>query len=382
VLSDPTFDAGVAPNVDTLYSVAWLDLDDEPFVLEAPDFGSRYYTFQLANGDGSCDLSVGSRTHGARLPPVFIAGPRHDGGAPDGMIDVRSTTRFFMIAGRILLRPAEPADLARVHELQRSISLRPLGKLRASDTSAPNGFRTESILDAPADADPELRFLHELGNVLRDWVVTERERPLVESFAAIGLTPERGFDPTAGAREAVVRGLGEGAALVEERSHNLGENANGWTTNYVGPRFGDDYLLRSAVAKDQIYVTVPEEALYPVAAFESDGARLTGEHAYTITFAPGELPPVDAFWSLTMYSRNPPLVANPIERYAIGDRTAGLSKDADGSLVVRIQHEQPCETAVNWLPAPAGPFHLMLRLYVPRPAALDGSWVPPPVERL
>jgi hypothetical protein len=159
---------------------------------------------------------------------------------------------------------------------------------------------------------------------------------------------------------------------------------NGWTINYDGPRFGDDYLLRSAVAKDQIYVTVPEEALYPVAKVDADGLPLSGEHAYRLTFAAGALPPVDAFWSTTMYSRDArPLVPNPIDRYAIGDRTAGLETEADGSLAIRIQHgEPPSGARANWLPAPRGPFHLIMRLYVPRASALDGTWVPPPVERV
>jgi hypothetical protein len=128
---------------------------------------------------------------------------------------------------------------------------------------------------------------------------------------------------------------------------------------------------------------VPEEALYPVAKSDAEGRPLTGSHAYRITFRPGELPPVDAFWSLTMYTTDDgPLVTNPIGRYAIGDRTPGLVTDRDGGLTIRVQHERPADAnGANWLPSPDGPFHLMLRLYVPRAAALDRSWLPPPVER-
>jgi len=385
-LSDPSFDAGVAPNVDTLYSVAWLDLADEPFVLETPDFGSRYYTFQLAHGDGSTELSLGRRTHGNKLPPVFLSLAHGGAATPAGMVGVASPTRYFMIAGRILVHPDDPRDLEAVHELQAGIRVRPRSTYRARDATLPNVGRRERLVERGAEAvDAELRFLHELGNVLQSDSVPAGERALAGSFGAIGLTPERGFEPASllpSAKAEVVRGLAHGAELVEHRSRNLGTNVNGWTTNYAGPRFGDDYLLRSAVAKDQIYVTVPEEALYPVAAVDADGARLDGTNAYRVTFPPGGLPPVDAFWSLTMYARNPPLVANPINRYALGDRTPGLVHGPDGSLAIQIQQTRPGASDVNWLPAPEGPFHLMLRLYVARREALAGSWAPPPVERV
>jgi hypothetical protein len=384
-LSDPSFDAGVAPNVDTLYSVCWLDLADEAFVLETPDFGSRYYTFQLAYGDGSTDLSVGARTHGGRLPPVFVAGPRGGVAPPQNMVAVSSPTRYFMVAGRILVRPDDPSDLEAVHELQDQIRVRPWTVYAAGDAARlPNAAPPQRLVEGASETvDPELRFLHQLGNVMEDSAPV-RERPLAESFDAIALTLERGFDPAALSAEAtaaVVRGLEHGADLVEQRSRNLGTNVNGWTINYAGPRFGDDYLLRSAVAKDQIYVTVPEEALYPTAAVDADGAPLHGGNGYRVNFLPGGLPPADAFWSLTMYARDPPLVANPIDRYAIGDRTPGLVIESDGSLTIQIQNAAPVRAGVNWLPAPTGAFRLMLRLYVPQAAARDGSWVPPPVER-
>jgi hypothetical protein len=182
----------------------------------------------------------------------------------------------------------------------------------------------------------------------------------------------------------VARALADGADLLERKSHDLGKNVNGWTINDRGPRFGDDHLLRAAVARDLPYVNVPEEALYPVAATDADGAPLSGDSAYRLAFAPRALPPVDAFWSLTMYTRDgPPLVPNPIARYAVGDRTPGLVTEPDGSLAIHMQHSRPApEAAVNWLPAPRGAFRLMLRLYIPRAEALDGSWVPPAVERV
>ena len=385
-LADATLKIGVAPNVDTLYSLAWLDLAREPFVLEAPDFGARYYTFQMGYGDSAADLSLGSRTHGGQLPSVFIAGPHHADPAPPGMLHVACPTRFLLVAGRILVRPDDPRDYAAVYALQSRIRLRPLGRYRAG-AEGPNPVPGQRPLDEGSDGiDPALAPLNQVGNVLRDWVVRPGERALIDSFGAIALTPAHGFRTdrlTQAARREIVRGLADGAAAVERKTLDLGRNVNGWTINYRGPRFGDDYLLRAAVAKDQIYVVVPEEAIYPVAKVDAAGQPLTGEHAYCIRFAPGGLPPVDAFWSLTLYARGGPLVANPIGRYAIGDRTAGLVIEADGAIVITIQATQPADVRrPNWLPAPKGPFHLMLRLYVPRAEVWEGAWAPPPVQRL
>jgi hypothetical protein len=384
-LSDPTL-PGIAPNVDTLYSLAWLDLGDESFVLTAPDFGSRYYTFQIGYDDTATEISLGARTHGGRLPPILLAGPSNGAAVPAGMLHVPSATRYAMIAGRILVQPGDPRDADEADDLQARIGLRTLSRY-LSGGGGPNPVPEQRPLDEGGDrVEAELAPLVHLGNILRDWVVRPDEQRLVHSFAAIGLEPEHGFQPetlSAAAKAEVVRGLADGADLVERKTHHLGTNVNGWTINYDGPRFGDDYLLRAAVAKDQIYVTVPEEALYPVAKVDTQGLPLSGEHAYRLTFAAGMLPPVDAFWSITMYRRHArPLVPNAIDRYAIGDRTSGLVTAADGSLAIRIQHRRPSDDSANWLPAPPGPFHLMLRLYIPRASALDGSWVPPPVERV
>ena len=233
--------------------------------------------------------------------------------------------------------------------------------------------------------DPALSFLEQLGNVLRDFDTTQpSEIELVRSLARIGLTPRGGFDPGALRAEATVelaRGLRDAAAIVRAKSLNLGVNVNGWTINYQGPRFGTDWLLRAGVVLDQRNVTVPEEALYPLGRVDNDGAALDGANAYRIHFAPGQLPPVGGFWSITIYDDAGRLVANPIDRYAIGDRTPGLMSNRDGSLDILIQDTQPASGPSNWLPAPAGRFYLMLRLYIPAPQILDGTWKPPAIGR-
>lgn len=380
--SDPSYRPGVGVSTDTLYSSAWLDLRDEPFVLEAPRVPERYYSFQAANADTSSEVAFGSRTHGEQLPPVFLHGPAYAGPVPDGMLPVRSTTRYLNLPGRVLVDPADPADVAEVHRIQDRIRLRPLSRFRAGQDGA-NPVPTQRRLEPPPSSTPELRFLHELGSVLKQEVVPAADMPLVATFAALGLSPANGFDETALSKSAIERaieGLAAGRALVEQKSHHLGTQVGGWTINYGGPRFGSDHLLRAAVALDQIYVTVPEEGLYPLGKTDSDGAPLDGRNDYRIVFPGQAPPPVNAFWSVTLYSEDGFLVPNPTGIYSVGDRSEA-PRDTEGNLTVRLGHVPPAGGDA-WLPAPAGRFYLMLRLFAPRAEALDGSWLPPAIERV
>lgn len=383
-LADPSRRTGVGPNNDTLYSTGWLDLAQEPYVLESPNFGRRYYTFQLAFADTAAEQSLGQRTHGAQLPPVFIYGPAYRGSVPTGMIGARGRTRYLLIAGRILVRGAE--DFGAVHALQDQIRLRTWSAYKAGATGPNPVPRQRLLVDRVRPAPKELAFFEMLGNVLRDWAVSKEDRALVASFAAIGLTPAHGFVPdrlSPEVRAALVQGLADGERIVLNKSKHLGTNVNGWTINYRGPRFGGDYLLRAGVAKDQIFVTIPEEAIYPIARVDADGQPLDCRNSYRIRMSKGALPPVGAFWSITLYDDQGFMVPNPINRYSVGDRTAGLVTKDDGSVEIRLQNSEPPAAAkTNWLPAPQAPFYLMMRLYIPGKAVLDRTWLPPRIENL
>ena len=383
-LSTPDTRLGVAPNNDTLYSLAWLDLCDEPFVLECPDFGDRYYTFQMGQADSSTEQSIGQRSHGRRLPPVFIHGPSYRGRVPDGMVNVGSNYRYLMIAGRILANGS--ADLPAVHALQDRVRLRTWTAYEAGSSEATPIRAQRPLLDATHAAGEGLEFLQMLGSVLCDWDTDKRDDAIVVSLEKIGLTRAHGFRPTdlgEARRSAIVKGLKDGEAAVRAKTYSLGRKVNGWSINYLGPRFGDDYLLRAAVAMDQIYIVVPEEAVYPSGRVDSTGAQLDGHNNYRVRFDKGNLPPVSAFWSITLYFAKGFMVPNSINRWAIGDRTPGLEYNSDGSLDILIQHDQPDgEHACNWLPAPEEPFMLLLRLYLPRDSVLRGEWLPPPIVRV
>jgi hypothetical protein len=333
--------------------------------------------FQFGEADSSTLQSYGQSSHGGRLPPIFIVGPDYRGPTPRGMLLVRSRQRYLMVAGRILTDG--PEDLPLVHRLQDRIQLRqrrgPSHLVEAPITAQ------RPLSDAPA-GDP-LRWLVNLGTVLQDWRPEPGEAALITSLKTIGLTQKSGFHDealSAADRDAIKRGVEDGLAAIAAKTRALSAVTNGWSISYAGSRFGGDYLLRAAVAMDQIYVLDKTEALYPVAHFDGIGQPLDGRASYTICFRKQELPPVHSFWSITMYYAKGFLVPNAIERYSIGDRTPGLSYGKDGSLRLLIENADPgAGRRSNWLPAPNEPFMLMMRLYRPKASATEARWHPPAI---
>ena len=378
-LADPDTRIGVAPNNDTLYALAFLDTDVGPFQLDTPDFGSRYYVFQFGEADSATRYAFGQSSHGAKLPPIFIVGPGYRGRTPPGAIVVRSQQRYLMVAGRVLIDG--PKDLPLVHALQDRIQLRQWlapGRLVEAPVTPQRPL-------ASAAATP-WKFLADLGVVLADWRAAPEDRALLASFRRIGLTAHDGFRVktlSPADRAAVERGIADGLEIIRAKTKALGAVANGWSTNFAGSRFGRDYLLRAAVAMDQIYVLDKREALYPVAHLDSAGQPLDGHADYVICFPKQELPPVDAFWSITLYYDKGFLVPNAIGRYSIGDRTSGITYERDGSLRLYVQNADPGPgKRNNWLPAPLEKFMLMMRLYRPTERAVAGRWHPPAVIRV
>lgn len=385
LLAGPDTRIGVGINNDTIYSLAWVDLKDGPLILTTPDFGDRYYTFSMNFADTSANLSLGRRTHGGQLPPVFIHGPNYRGQMPQGLLIVPSETRYLLIAGRVLVR--SPDEYPAVHALQDQIGL-----VRWEDWNA--GMRVAaSPPSAPLAAFPDpdapefLRFLIRLNSIVQDWSFQPKDKPVLDALAFLEMGPGTRFDPvrlSPEARRDIESGINEARNLVSARALQLGIQRNGWTINYSGPRFGNDYLLRAGVAKDQPNVAIPEEALYPLARVDASGKPLNGRYTYQVRFKPGLLPPVNAFWSITAYDDNGRMMANQANRYSVGDRTAGLCKDPDGGLTITISARPPkAGPSTNWLPVSRdAPFYLMLRLYQPREEILRQIWLPPAVNRI
>ncbi|MDE2410348.1 MAG: DUF1254 domain-containing protein [Sphingomonadales bacterium] len=382
-LSGPEMRVGVGPNNDTIYSLAWLDLRDGPMVVKTPDFGSRYYTFSINQADSSSRQSLGQRTHGGQLPPLFVHGPGWHGHVPSGMVDVPVSTRSVNIAGRILVRG--PEEYAAVHALQDAVTATRWRDWQQGRRDVLPEPGQALPLDEPDKPVPDgLRFLENLGQVIRDWDIRPEDREAVRAMARLGITPAGGFHAAAispALREKVRSGLEAGRLLVQARSLNLGVQYNGWTINYQGPRFGSDFLLRAGVAKDQIFVALPEEAVYPVGRVDAVGERLDGHRCYAIRFAPGSPPPARAFWSITAYDDHGFMIPNPGNRYSVGDRSALVRAD-DGSITVTLSVRPPRPGAkVNWLPVDDAPFYVMMRLYEPSPSFVTGRWLPPAIRR-
>jgi hypothetical protein len=373
----------VTPNNDTLYLNAWLDLGPGPLVIDVPDTDDRYHVLGLLDFYTNPFAHLGTRLTGNGARSFVVLGPE----APDAPVPgfeapravVRSPTRWVWIIGRILVDGEH--ELPAVHALQDRFRLRSLADWRAGRDGAPLRFDACCDAKAPLDA---AGFVANVNRALRDNPPPADEHERVARFAAVGIGAGCPDEPAP--VHAAVMGKAIEQGLRRLQAAGLGDTVHqGWT---LPPRldgsFGHDHLRRATVALKYIGALESAEAVYPMAYADAEGRTLSGAHAYRLHFAPGQLPPVDGFWSLTMYDRRDfMLVPNAIGRYAIGDRTRGLVRGADGSLTIHVQQAPPADAAAraNWLPAPAGEFYLCLRAYLPQPALLDGTYRLPGLQR-
>jgi hypothetical protein len=373
-LSDHTSRAVTTPNADTLYSSAFLDLSQGPLRLEVPEIADRYYSLAFMDAYTDNFAYVGTRTTGRHAGKYLITGPGWSGSPPRGATLISAPTNAVWLLGRFLVTGSQ--DLPQVHRDQDGLRLSPL------DPAAPPPASTGP---APSPDDPWNYF------AVVNYALTENpppagDKPMVDRIAAIGIGPGRHFDPdrfTEPERQAILAGVAAAKRQIAA-AEITGKVVNGWAYPAAGlGNFGTDYVLRAATALKALAALEPVEAIY----FSHVGQALDGADRYRMHFATGQLPPVDGFWSLSIYEVMPDkrlfFAANPIGRYAIGDRTPGLTHNPDGSLDLLVQHASPGEALEsNWLPTPEGPFALILRAFVPQRALLDGSYAPPPVEQL
>lgn len=364
-----------APNNDTLYSRGWLDLRSGAVLIHVPDTGERYYTIQVLDLFSETLDNIGTRRYGNRAGTFAIVGPSWTGDLPDGATAIHCRTPFALAFMRILVNGQ--ADVPAVVALQQQFTL--------SSTPAEGGHSSDDL--PPYRADSAEEFFATLGELLHLIPTPSGEAATIAGFAAIGLSSEQPLpkqDPELVA--ALNAGQELGRRIVDEGGRSFGTSVNGWRIARTGVgTYGYDYLQRAVVWSKGALANVPEESLYPSAFQDADQQLLDGSaNRYELRFAASQLPPAEQFWSLTMYIfRNGFLVENPIDRYSIGDRTAGLVYGDDGSLTLYLQHDEPEPAHVpNWLPAPAEPFYVSLRLYGPSDAAISGEWEPPAIRRL
>ncbi|OCJ17529.1 cell envelope protein [Rhizobium sp. AC44/96] len=372
------------PNSDTPYSMLGLDLRAEPIVLTVPPIEKdRYFSIQLIDAYTFNFDYIGSRATGNGGGSFLIAGPNWKGEAPKGIAKViRSETELVLAIYRTQL--FNPEDLENVKKIQSAYRAEPLSKFIAQH--APTAAAAIDFI-TPLTASEEktsLECFNILNFVLHFCPTDPSETELMQRFAKIGIGAGKTFDPTKispEAKDAMQQGIGDAWADLEalKKRFDSGEVTSGemfGTREYLK----NNYLYRMTAAVLGIYGNSKQEAIYPAYAIDSEGKHLDGANRYTIRFAADKLPPVNAFWSLTMYELPQSLlVANPIHRYLLNSpMLPTFVRDADGGLTFYVQNESPgTDKEPNWLPAPKGPFVVAMRLYWPKPEALDGTWTKP-----
>ncbi|MGH6803963.1 MAG: DUF1254 domain-containing protein [Methyloceanibacter sp.] len=385
----------VTPNSDTPYSFVAMDLRMEPYVFCNPEIEkSRYFSVQLIDLYTFNYGYIGSRTTGNGAACYMIAGPSWKGEKPEGIAKVfQSETDFSIAAVRTQL--FNSADIENVKKIQAGYRGLPLSSFqnKPAPTAAPE-IAWPKIDKKLADSDP-FTYVNFVLQFCPPTGPAEVEVPLRARFAKIGVEAGKPFavDKLTPEQKAELEAaMKDGIEKIKQKVATLGTEVNGWRVTLDGfgdrPAYNGDWLLRAAAAMAGIYGNSPAEAVYPLLATDSDGNKPdTSTNRYTLTFPDGGLPPVNAFWSVTMYDgKTQLLIENPINRYLINSpMLPDLKKNADGSITLYIQKDSPgAEKESNWLPAPDGPAYVVMRLYWPKedsPSIYNGTWKPPAVQQ-
>jgi hypothetical protein len=388
---DAAFKDVVRANVDTLYSSAFLDLSAEPMVLTVPDTQGRYYLMPLMDAWTNIFASPGKRTTGTKAGHFAITGPGWTGELPKGVAELKSPTNMAWLIGRT--QTNGPKDYAAVHKIQDGYKLTPLSSFGKPYT--PPDAQVDPSVDMKTPPVEQLQkmsseaFFGRLAALLKSNPPPASDAPLLDKLKSIGIVPGEKFDASK-LDPDVAKGLEKSVAVAMEKllsaSKETGEPINGWRVPpMVLGNFGSDYGARAVVALVGLGANLPADAVYPSVFADADSQPLDGANKYVIHFDKGATPPVNAFWSITMYNAESFFVANPINRYSVSSWMP-LKKNKDGSIDIYVQQESPGkDKESNWLPADPKSFNMTLRMYWPTdnpPSILDGSWKPPVVTKL
>jgi hypothetical protein len=386
---DASFRDVTAPNADTLYSSAFIDLSKEPVVFAHPDMGERYFLFPMLDAYTNVVEVPTKRTTGGKAATYLLTGPGWQGQVPEGAKQLKFPTNTVWLLGRTYCTGTKE-DYAAVHALQAKYQLMPLSAWGKA-YSAPAGnvdpkVDMKTAVRDQVDAMSATEYFSLLAKLMRDNPPAAADAPVVARMAKLGIVPGQPFDaaqlgaPVAAAVDAAPKaGLERLKGRLAEEQKKL---INGWMVMTNTGDYGTDYVWRAVVTAVGLGANRSKDAVYPFSEATAAGEKYSGQNQYVMRFPKGQLPPAKAFWSLTMYDDKAFFVKNPINRYSISERN-DLKRNPDGSVDITIQNEKPAGKNANWLPAPKGPFTLMLRLYWPnenKPSILDGSWKPPAVE--
>ncbi|MFG1428897.1 DUF1254 domain-containing protein [Xanthobacter sp. VTT E-85242] len=378
------------PNSDTPYSTVGADLRSQPLVLTVPAIKKgRYYSLQFIDMYTFNFAYVGSRATGNGAGKFLLAGPKWKGQKPKGIKSViRSETDFATIVYRTEL--FNPGDIDNVKKIQAGYKVQTLSEfLGRSASAAPPVVDFIKPVSA-AEERTSLQFFNILNFVLQFCPTDPSEKALMARFAKIGIGAGKSINPDSMSpemRKALQDGMADGWKAFNEFRETQFDTGKVAAGELVGTRayLKNDYLRRMAATVIGIYGNSKQEAMYPIYFTDSSQQKLGGPNRYTLRFAPSQLPPVNSFWSLTMYEMPASLLfANPLNRYLINSpMLPNLKRDADGGITLFVQHESPgADKEANWLPAPSGPFSLAMRLYWPKADALSGKWKAPPLQRV
>ncbi len=378
----------VRPNFDTLYSSAWLDLTKEPMIVSAPDTQGRYYMLPMLDMWTDVFAVPGKRTTGTKAGHFAVVPPGWSGALPKSVERIDAPTPYVWIIGRTQTNGAKDYDA--VHKIQAGYTITPLSQWGMA--VKPVEVRIDPSVDMktpPLDQVnkmPAGRYFTYAVELMKVHPPHITDQPIVARLRRIGITVGESFDfekLDAAAKQELERAAADALKAMYAKLPTLARVVNGWqmNTDTMGV-YGTYYLKRAIVALAGLGANRAEDAVYPLNVSDSEGKPLEGEKNYVLHFSKEELPPTDAFWSVTMYDKDGFQAANQLDRFAIGDRDP-LKYNADGSLDLYLQHESPgAAKESNWLPAPTGPLGVTMRVYGPQAPVLDGSWAPPAVTRV
>lgn len=386
---DASFRDVTAPNADTLYTLAWIDVGNEPWVLSIPDMKDRYFLMPMLDAWTNVFQVPGKRTTGTGAQTYAITGPGWNGTLPAGVKEYKSSTNLVWILGRIYCT-GTLEDYTAVHEAQDQFKLVPLsayGKLYTppAGTVDPSIDMKTAVREQVNRMDATAYFTL-LAQLMKTNPPAEADVPELAKFAKIGLVAGKDFDASKLQADFVKRipQVSFDRIALQIKVNKDIKDVNGWAYTTKTGLYGTDYLMRAFITAFGLGANRPQDAIYPMSTKDSDDKAYDGANSYVIHFAKGQTPPALGFWSITMYDSAFFFVANPINRYSISARQ-NLKTNPDGSTDLYIQKDSPGGDKVsNWLPAPSGKFQLMLRLYWPDekdPSIIDGSWKIPAAQK-
>lgn len=374
------------PNQDTVYGAGFMALDKQPVIVQVPDFGDRFFTYQIVDHRTDSFASIGKQ-YGTKPGHYLLVGPNWKGEAPAGINAVfRSTTDLAAVFPRVF-QDDTPEDKAAVQKVLTQVMVYPLtefnGEMKTKDWTKAPSFPT------PAGSSGETKwvvpevYFDQLADVIRMVPPMPGEEALYGMIQSVLDAAARDPQIKATLVQTAVAAEEELIKPLFQFRNNGRPVGNGWTSPPNAARWGTDYLSRTATARSNMFDNAPEETRYIYTDFDAQGQRLTGAGAYTVTFAKGGLPPVNGFWSLTVYNKEHLFEPNPLNRFSLGTKSKTLKYGADGSLTLYFQATSPgADKETNWVPTPKEEFSLYIRAYWPKAEILDGRWMPPKAEKV